>query len=72
MKRIIALLGSVWLLTGCAEKIIYKDRTVEVKVPVKCKTPDTFCDKDGSLREGTMNELLGCIYELRQSTRVCK
>lgn len=50
---------------------MYVDRIVEVKVLVKCKTPETFCDKEGSLREGTMSEVLRCIYELRESKKVC-
>lgn len=69
----------VFSFTGCSCKnvpgvsceIQYIDRVTEVKVPVKCEIPETFCDKEGSLREGSMNELLSCVYELRESKKVC-
>ena len=82
MKVLYILLGIVGIVvfSGCSCKnvpgvkceTIYVDREVKVNVPIKCKTPDTFCDDPGSLKKGTMNELLGCVYELRESTKVCK
>lgn len=65
------MLFAPMVFSGCAQNTVYVDRIVEVKVPVKCVTPKTFCDKEGSLREGSMNELLSCIYELRESKKVC-
>ena len=81
--KIVKICLSIFALlvfSGCSCKYVplvaceieYKDRPVEVKVPVKCATPDTFCSKEGSLQGGTIGELLGCIYELRESNKVCK
>lgn len=50
----------------------YIDRKIEVKVPVACSTKDTFCDKEGSIHEGTVEEFMRCVTELRASTAMCK
>lgn len=54
----------------CETQYVYK--TVEVKVPVKCTTPDTFCSEENSLKTSEIGEVLRCIVELRESNNVCK
>lgn len=56
----------------CEETIRYTDKIVEVKVEVACEVKETFCTKQGSLREGTVEELLSCIHELRESNKTCR
>lgn len=50
----------------------YIDRKIEVKVPVACSTKDTFCDEEGSIREGTVEEFMRCVTDLRNATAMCK
>lgn len=82
MQRVMIflMLSAPMVFSGCSCKNVplvscevqYVDREVKVNVPVKCETPTTFCDRPGSLHKGTMDELLQCVYELRESTKVCK
>ena len=67
MKWVMLVL--VVLLSGCATKVEYVDRPVEVKVPVKCelempKKPDVTIDVDGLKAVLVYTELLECT--LRQ------
>ena len=62
----------IMVTSGCSTKTIYVDREVEVKVPIKCTVPDTFCSKPGSLKEGTITGLLACIADLREASKFCK
>ena len=67
MKWIVLVL--VVMLSGCATKVEYVDRPVEVKVPVKCelempKKPDVTIDVDGLREVLKYTELLECT--LRQ------
>lgn len=68
MKWILMVLVVV-MLSGCATKVEYVDRPVEVKVPVKCelempKKPDVTIDVDGLKAVLVYTELLECT--LRQ------
>ena len=67
MKWVMLVL--VVMLSGCATKVEYVDRPVEVKVPVKCelempKKPDVTIDVDGLRSVLVYTELLECT--LRQ------
>ena len=67
MKWVMLML--VVMLSGCATKVEYVDRPVEVKVPVKCelempKKPDVTIDVDGLRNVLVYTELLECT--LRQ------
>ena len=67
MKWVMLVL--VVMLSGCATKVEYVDRPVEVKVPVKCelempKKPDVTIDVDGLREVLKYTELLECT--LRQ------
>lgn len=66
MKWIMMVL--VVMLSGCATKVEYVDRPVEVKVPVKCelempKKPDVTIDVDGLRAVLTYTELLECTLK---------
>ena len=68
MKWLIGLVIAV-MFTGCATKVEYVDRPVEVKVPVKCelempKKPDVTIGVDGLKAVLVYPELLECT--LRQ------
>lgn len=65
------LLFVVLIFSGCT-KTVYVDKIVYVDVPVKCNTPATDCSEEGSLTQGTMSEILMCIYDLREANKVCK
>ena len=63
------MLVLVVMLSGCAAKIEYVDRPMEVKVPVKCelempKKPDVAVSVDGLRSVLMYTELLECT--LRQ------
>ena len=63
MKWVMLML--VVMLSGCATKVEYVDRPVEVKVPVKCelempKKPDVTIDVDGFRNVLVYTELLEC------------
>ena len=67
MKWVMLML--VVMLSGCATKVEYVDRPVEVKVPVKCelempKKPDVTIDVDGLREVLKYTEMLECT--LRQ------
>lgn len=67
MKWVMLML--VVMLSGCATKVEYVDRPVEVKVPVKCelempKKPDVTISVDGLRSVLVYTELLECT--LRQ------
>ena len=67
MKWVMLVL--VVMLSGCATKVEYVDRPVEVKVPVKCelempKKPDVTIDVNGLREVLKYTEVLECT--LRQ------
>ena len=66
MKWVMLVL--VVMLSGCASKIEYVDRPVEVKVPVKCelempKKPDVAISVDGLRSVLVYTELLECTLK---------
>ena len=66
MKWVMLVL--VVMLSGCASKIEYVDRPVEVRVPVKCelempKKPDVVISVDGLRSVLVYNELLECTLK---------
>ena len=66
MKWILMVL--VIMMSGCATKIEYVDRPVEVKVPVKCelempKKPDVVVSVDGLRNVLMYTELLECTLK---------
>ena len=66
MKWVMMVL--VVMLSGCASKIEYVDRPVEVKVPVKCelempKKPDVVISVDGLRSVLVYTELLECTLK---------
>ena len=63
MKWVMLVL--VVMLSGCASKVEYVDRPVEVRVPVKCefempKKPDVVISVDGLRSVLMYTELLEC------------
>ena len=62
------LMVFVVMMSGCATKIEYVDRPVEVKVPVKCeleipKKPDVVVSVDGLRAVLMYTELLECTLK---------
>ena len=62
------LMVLVIMMSGCATKIEYVDRPVEVKVPVKCelempKKPEVTIDVDGLKAVLMYTELLECTLK---------
>lgn len=65
-------LMSVALLAGCAEKKVYVDRIVEVKVPVRCVVPDVQPSKEGDNDAATLADIVRERDELREANKACK
>ena len=67
------LLMSLVLLSfsGCAEKVVYVDRPVEVKVPQKCVVPEVHCEFTGTYTE-RVSKVEICIAEFNKAIEVCK
>lgn len=66
MKWVMLVL--VVMLSGCASKIEYVDRPVEIRVPVKCelempKKPDVAISVDGLRSVLVYTELLECTLK---------
>ena len=61
------------LFSACSNKeLVYVDREVEVKIPVKCNIPETHCDFNKSTDTEVITSLRTCIEDLKQSIGVCK
>ena len=67
------LLMSLVLLSfsGCAEKVVYVDRPVEVKIPQKCITPVVHCEFTGTYTERIRKAEM-CITNFNKALEVCK
>ena len=67
------LLMSLVLLSfsGCAEKVIYVDRPVEIKVPQKCVVPDVHCEFTGTYTE-RVSKVEICIANFNKAIEVCR
>ena len=66
MKWVMLML--VVMLSGCATKVEYVDRPVEIRVPVKCelempKKPDVAISVDGLRSVLVYTELLECTLK---------
>lgn len=58
-------------LSGCSQKE-YITKTVEVKVPIKCVTPDVVCDFNKETYTEVLIEMIKCIDRYKMSNEVCK
>lgn len=56
---------------GCAEKEIYIDRPMEVKVPVKCEVPPVECFPNQVTYTEKVKEMRLCIERYKQAIQVC-
>lgn len=71
--KILLIISGLFLFSGCAQKeIVYVDREVEVKVPVKCIAPKVECDFNKTTDTEVIQSLLICIKDLKKSNEVCK
>lgn len=70
----ILLIASVLLLfSGCTQKqIVYVDRPVEVKIPVKCIIPITHCDFNKETDTEVITSLRTCVEDFRKNSKVCQ
>jgi hypothetical protein len=62
----------IFLLTGCAEKTVYVDRTVEVKVPVRCVITGVAPAIRGVNDADTLLGIIRERDELRASVEGCR
>ena len=70
--KISSILFVALLFSACSNKeLVYIDRPVEIKVPVKCNIPETHCDFNKSTDTEVITSLRTCIEDLRQSIKVC-
>ena len=61
------------LFSACSNKeIIYEDRVVEVKTPIKCITPKIECNFKKVTYTEVLNEMRLCIEKLQKANEVCK
>jgi len=56
---------------GCTPEVRYVDRPVEVKVPVKCKMPEVYCDFNGTGSEPAI-KAFECIITQKRAMEVCR
>ena len=71
--KILSILFAALLFSACSNKeLVYVDRPVEVKVPVKCNIPETHCNFNKSTDTEVVTSLRTCIVDLRKSIVVCK
>lgn len=74
--KILSLLLMIFvivLFSGCSNKeIVYMDRIVEIKTPVKCETPKVECNFNKVTDTEVLNEMRYCIEKLKKSNEVCK
>jgi len=72
MRMTLIAILTILLFSGCAEKIVYKDKIIKVKVPVKCETPVVKCKlKKGANLVERLAELLGCVELYKEANKVC-
>ena len=67
----LSILFVLLITSGCA-KNIYVDRPIEVKVPVKCEVPTVSCQYNKDTDTEVILELVRCIQELKEASKVCK
>jgi len=53
-------------------EIKYIDKPYEVKVPVKCKVPDSNCSFNRETDTEVISALLECIVDMKRNEDVCK
>ncbi len=71
--KILSIVFVALLFSACSNKeLVYVDRPVEVKVPVKCNVPKTHCDFNKATDTEVITSLRTCIEDLRKSIEVCK
>jgi len=69
------MMFALLILTACSNKQIefkYIDVPFEVKVPVKCKVPNTYCDFNQTTDTEVIHTLVKCIVDLKKNSEVCK
>ncbi|WBC28518.1 Rz-like spanin [Thiohalocapsa phage LS06-2018-MD03] len=61
-------------LTACSPKCEPKiiEKPIEVVVETKCIVPDTNCTSGGNSPDEVVGNLLKCIIDLRQASKVCQ
>lgn len=57
--------------SACSQKE-YVTKVVEVKVPVKCVTPDVSCDFDKVTYTEVVTAMVNCLNRYKLSNEVCK
>lgn len=62
----------VLIFSGCAEKIVYVDRPIEVEIPQKCIIPDVHCNFNKETDTEVINAMLMCIEDFKKASEVCK
>ena len=71
--KILSILFVALLFSACSNKeLVYVDRPVEVKIPVRCTIPETHCNFNKATDTEVITSLRTCIEDLRQSIKVCK
>lgn len=71
--KLLSIVFVVLLFSACSNKeLVYVDREVEVKVPVKCNAPKVSCDFNKSTDTEVITSLRTCIEDLRKSVEVCR
>lgn len=71
--KLLLILSVPLLFSGCVKKeVVYVDRPVEVKIPVKCIVPETHCNFDKETDTEVLFSLRKCIEDLRKNSEVCR
>lgn len=73
--KALLMMFALLILSGCSSKEVeykYIDVPFEVKVPVKCKVPETHCDFNRTTDTEVIDSLLECVVSLKKNSEVCK
>ena len=71
MLKVFYLIFVILAFSGCT-KTVYIDRVKYVDVPVKCIVPDVNCSTAGLNDVGVVSEMIRCIFDLKEASKVCK
>ena len=69
--KVFLMMFVILSFNGCSQKE-YITKTVEVKIPVQCITPDVYCDFNKSTYTEVVESLVMCIDKYKLSNEVCK
>lgn len=70
--KILSIMCVALSFSACSNKeLVYVDRPIEVKIPVKCEVPKVECNFNQTTDTEVIQSLYICAKELKRSIEVC-